>query len=50
MLRVINPESARQFRWNNQVGWQFDVAPLRARHPGLTSFEQFLRKQQTSKQ
>lgn len=49
MLRWVNPESARQFRWNNQVGWQFDVAPLRARHSGLTSFEQFLRKQHTSK-
>lgn len=44
MLRIVNPESARQFRWNNAVGWHFDVAPLRKRHPDITSFEQFLRK------
>lgn len=48
-LRWVNPESARQFRWNNQVGWHFDVTPLRRQHPGLTSFEQFLRKQQAIK-
>lgn len=46
MIRRVNPESARQFDWNNKVGWQFDIAPLRARYPQLTSFEQFLRKQQ----
>lgn len=43
MLRVVNPESARQFRWNNQQGWKFDIAPLRARHQGLINFERFLR-------
>ncbi len=43
MIRLVNPESARQFKWNNQQGWTFDIAPLRQRHPGLTSFEQFLR-------
>lgn len=42
LLRLANPESARQFRWNNSVGWHFDLAPLRARHPGLMSLEQFL--------
>lgn len=47
MLRLLNPESARQFVWNNTVGWHFDIAPLRQRHPGLTSFEQFLRKHHT---
>jgi uncharacterized protein YbjT (DUF2867 family) len=41
-LRVMNPESARQFAWNNSVGWHFDLAPLRARHPGMMSLEQFL--------
>lgn len=46
MIRRINPESARQFEWNNKVGWQFDVAPLRERYPQLTSFELFLRNQQ----
>jgi len=42
LLRMINPESARQFRWNNQQGWSFDIAPLRQRHQGVISFEQFL--------
>lgn len=44
LLRLLNPESARQFVWNNAVGWHFDIAPLRQRHPGLTSFETFLRQ------
>lgn len=44
MLRIGNPESARQFRWNNSVGWKFDIKPLRQRHPQLTSFETFLRR------
>lgn len=44
MVRLINPESARQFRWNNQQGWHFDIAPLRQRNSALTSFEGFLRK------
>lgn len=43
-LQLGNPESARQFRWNNREGWHFDLAPLRQRHPGLTSFEQFLQR------
>lgn len=41
-LRLINPESARQFQWNNQQGWNFAIEPLRQRHPGLISFQQFL--------
>ncbi len=41
-IRLANPESARQFHWNNQQGWDFDIAPLRKRHPGLISFETFL--------
>ncbi len=43
LLRLTNPESARQFVWNNSVGWHFDIEPLRQRHPGLTRFETFLR-------
>lgn len=41
-LRFINPESSRQFRWNNQQGWKFDIAPLKARNPNLISLEKFL--------
>lgn len=41
-IRLVNPESARQFRWNNQQGWDFDITPLRQRHAGLISFEKFL--------
>ncbi len=41
-LRLINPESARQFTWNNQQGWDFDIEPLQRRHPDLISFRQFL--------
>ena len=41
-LRLVNPESARQFRWNNQQGWKFDLEPLRSRHPNLISLEKFL--------
>lgn len=41
-VRVSNPESARQFVWNNQAGWHFDLAPLRKRHPGMMSLEQYL--------
>lgn len=43
MLSLVNPESARQFRWNNQQGWDFEIAELQQRHPGLTTFEQYLR-------
>lgn len=45
-LRLVNPESARQFRWNNEKGWHFDISPLRRRHPGLVSFETFLQNYQ----
>lgn len=41
-LRLTNPESHRQFVWNNTVGWHFDLAPLRRRHPGLMTLEQYL--------
>jgi len=41
-VRLTSPESARQFRWNNQQGWDFDIASLRKRHPGLIRFETFL--------
>ena len=42
-LKLSNAEAARQYRWNNRVGWTFDLAPLRADFPQLTTFESFLR-------
>lgn len=48
-LRFINPESARQFRWNNSTGWHFDLAPLRKRHPDIMTFEKFLRRHYAAK-
>ncbi|HET8707912.1 MAG TPA: NmrA family NAD(P)-binding protein, partial [Pseudomonadales bacterium] len=48
-VRLVNPESARQFRWNNEKGWHFPLAPLKQRHPGLIDFETFLRHYQKTK-
>ena len=48
-LRLSNPESHRQFVWNNSVGWHFDLAPLRRRHPGSMSLEQFLTRHYAKK-
>ncbi len=42
-MKFINPESARQFAWNNKVGWHFDMEPLRQHNPNLINFETFLR-------
>lgn len=44
IMKFSNPEMTRQFKWNNDLGWQFDLAPLQARHPELITFETFLRK------
>lgn len=48
-LRLTNPESHRQFVWNNTIGWHFDLAPLRQRHPGMMSLEQFLTRHYNQK-
>jgi len=42
LLRLMNSEMARQFDWNNEIGWRFDPAAVRAIHPETISFEQFL--------
>jgi uncharacterized protein YbjT (DUF2867 family) len=42
--RFLNAEMAKQFRWNNQVGWRFDICPLRDINPNLVSFEAFLKR------
>ncbi|MCG8671770.1 MAG: NmrA/HSCARG family protein [Pseudomonadales bacterium] len=49
-LRFVNPESFRQFRWNNNRGWKFDIAPLKARNPNLISLEKFLTDYYAAKQ
>ena len=41
-MKWINPESARQFVWNNTVGWHFDLFPLQQRHPAMITFERYL--------
>lgn len=44
IMKIANPEMTRQFKWNNNIGWQFDLEPLQARHPELITFEKYLRK------
>jgi uncharacterized protein YbjT (DUF2867 family) len=43
VMRVLSPENARQLRWNNEVGWRFDIEKVRQIHPELVSFEEFLK-------
>jgi uncharacterized protein YbjT (DUF2867 family) len=42
LVRLTNPEGHRQFVWNNTIGWHFDLAPLRKRHPHMMTLEQYL--------
>jgi uncharacterized protein YbjT (DUF2867 family) len=44
LLRLFNKDFAKQLAWQNGPGWTFPLEPSRLLHPGLTSFEQFLRK------
>jgi uncharacterized protein YbjT (DUF2867 family) len=46
LLRILNAETARQFHWNNEVGWHFDIQKVRQLHPELISFDKFWRAQQ----
>lgn len=48
LTRLLNAEMGRQLDWNNRVGWHFDLAPLRQRHPGLTRFGDFLQARRTA--
>jgi hypothetical protein len=36
-------ESTVMYRWFNDHGYEADIAALREEHPGLVSFEQYLR-------
>ncbi|NUS05104.1 MAG: NmrA family NAD(P)-binding protein, partial [Nonomuraea sp.] len=38
------PAGERMYEWFLESGYQADVAALRARHPGLSTFESFLRE------
>ncbi|RKN39475.1 NmrA/HSCARG family protein [Streptomyces hoynatensis] len=42
-LRAHSGELARMFAWLNETGYRADLPALRARHPGLLSFEDWLR-------
>ena len=48
LLRILNGESAKQFHWNNEVGWRFDIQKVRQIHPELISFDKFWNTQQKS--
>jgi uncharacterized protein YbjT (DUF2867 family) len=48
LLGLLNREMVRQFRWNNEVGWHFDIQQVRQIHPNLISFEQFWKAQSRS--
>jgi uncharacterized protein YbjT (DUF2867 family) len=43
LTRLLSSENARQLRWNNEIGWRFDIGKAREINPGLVSFEMFLR-------
>lgn len=45
--RLINRDLANQSRWMNEIGWQVDVHAVRAIHPHLMSFEEFLQSRVT---
>jgi hypothetical protein len=36
-------EGTVMYRWFNDHGYEADIAALREEHPGLVSFEQYLR-------
>ena len=42
-VRSFSPELAHMFDWINEVGYDADIAALRARHGDLTTFEDWLR-------
>lgn len=46
LLKLLNAESAKQFHWNNEVGWHFDLQEIRRLHPELISFDTFWKAQQ----
>ncbi len=45
----INAEAAKMFEWLNDQGYHVDIAALISLHPGLLSFESWLRKSRWAK-
>ena len=43
VLRVLNKEFAQQLQWHNRIGWTFTPQRAKHVHPGLMSFDQFIR-------
>jgi len=41
LFRILKDEMARQFRWNNEIGWHIDIHNLRQIYPDLISFDSF---------
>jgi uncharacterized protein YbjT (DUF2867 family) len=41
-LRMLNKDFAKQLAWQNDRGWSFELNAVRAIHPALTSFEEYL--------
>jgi uncharacterized protein YbjT (DUF2867 family) len=41
--QAAGEESYRMYRWFNDNGYEADIAALKKEHPGLVSFEQYLR-------
>jgi uncharacterized protein YbjT (DUF2867 family) len=48
-VRRLNEDTAKMFAWLNEQGYHVDVAALIALHPGLMSFETWLRKSRWAK-
>jgi uncharacterized protein YbjT (DUF2867 family) len=43
ITKLLSSENAKQLQWNDEIGWRFDIQKSREIHPGLISFETFLR-------
>jgi hypothetical protein len=41
--QAAGEEAYRMYRWFNDYGYEADIAALRELHPGLITFEQYLR-------
>jgi len=48
-VRRVSEDAAKMFAWLNEQGYHVDIAALIARHPGLMSFETWLRKTRWTK-
>jgi uncharacterized protein YbjT (DUF2867 family) len=46
VARLISGEMVRQLRWNNDPGWRFGLEESFRIHPGMTTFERYLRELQ----